>query len=48
MENVDQKIKSKTGEGGNKNIVKKTKYEEYVDVLFNKKVVRHNTKRIQK
>ena len=25
----------------------KTKHEEYIDVLFSKKVVRHNMKRIQ-
>ena len=30
-----------------KGINKKLRHEEYVDVLFNKKVVRHNTKRIQ-
>ena len=30
-----------------KGINKKLRYEEYVDVLFNKKVVRHNMKRIQ-
>ena len=26
----------------------KTKHEEYIDVLFSKKVVRHNMKRIQR
>ena len=31
-----------------KGINKKLRHEEYVDVLFNKKVVRHNMKRIQK
>ena len=30
-----------------KGINKKSRHEEYVDVLFNKKVVRHNMKRIQ-
>ena len=30
-----------------KGINKKLRHEEYVDVLFNKKVVRHNMKRIQ-
>ena len=30
-----------------KGINKKLRYEVYVDVLFNKKVVRHNMKRIQ-
>ena len=30
-----------------KGINKKLRYEEYVDVLFNKKIVRHNIKRIQ-
>ena len=35
------------GKGINQNVVKNTKHEEYIDVLFNKKVVRHNLKRIQ-
>ena len=30
-----------------KGINKKLRHEEYVDVLFNKKIVRHNMKRIQ-
>ena len=30
-----------------KGINKKLRYEEYVDALFNKKVVRHDMKRIQ-
>ena len=30
-----------------KGINKKLRHEEYVDVLFNKKVVRHNLKRIR-
>ena len=30
-----------------KGINKKLRHEEYVDILFNKKVVRHNMKRIQ-
>ena len=31
----------------NQNIVKNPKHEEYIDVFFNKKVVRHNMERIQ-
>ena len=30
-----------------KGINKKIRHEEFVDVLFNKKVIRHNMKRIQ-
>ena len=33
--------------GVNKNVVKKTRHKKLVDVLFNKKVIRHNMKRIQ-
>ena len=33
--------------GVNKNVVKKLKHKEFVDVLFNEKVIRHNMKRIQ-
>ena len=28
-------------------LLKKTRHKEFVDVLFNKKVIRHNMKRIQ-
>ena len=38
----DRKVK-----GINKNFVKKMKREEYKDVLFSKKCVRHGMKRIQ-
>ena len=31
-----------------KRVNKKLRHKEYVDVLFNKKVIRHNMKRIQK
>ena len=31
-----------------KGVNKKIKHKEFVDVLFNKKVIRHNMKRIQK
>ena len=30
-----------------KGVNKKIKHKEFTDVLFNKKVIRHNTKRIQ-
>ena len=43
---VDDK-ENKTGTEVNKNVVKNRKHDEYVDVLLNKKVVRHNMKRIQ-
>ena len=33
--------------GVNKNVGKKIRHKELVDVLFNKKVIRHNMKRIQ-
>ena len=35
--NVDDK-ENKTGKGINHNVVKNTKHEEYIDVLFNKKL----------
>ena len=38
---------NKTEKKINKNVVKNRKQEEYVDVLFNKRIVRHNMKRIQ-
>ena len=34
-------------EGVNKNVVKNARYTEFVDVLFNKKIIRHEMKRIQ-
>ena len=45
IKDVDGK-ETKTRKGVNKNVVKNIKHEEYIDVLFNKKVVRHNIKRI--
>ena len=38
---------NKTGKGVNEYVVKNIKHEEYIDVLFNKKVVRHNMERSQ-
>ena len=32
----------KQTKGENKNVVKKIRYKEFVDVLFNKKMIRHN------
>ena len=46
MKDVDGK-ENKTGKGVNKAVVKNIKPEEYIDVLYNKTVVRHNMKRIQ-
>ena len=46
MKNVDGK-ENKTGKGIDQNVVKNTNHEEYINVLFNKKVMRHNMKRIQ-
>ena len=37
----------KKAKGVNKNVVKKVKHKEYIDALFNKKMIRHKTKRIQ-
>ena len=31
----------------NKNVVKKIRHKQYIDVLFNKKMIRHKMKRIQ-
>ena len=42
---VDKEVKK--AKGVHKNIVKKTRCEEFVDVLFNKKMIRHKMKRIQ-
>ena len=36
---------TKTRKGVNKKVVKNIKLEEYIDVLFSKKLVRHNIKR---
>ena len=46
MKNVDGK-ENQARKGVNKIVVKKIKHEEYIDVLYNKKWVRHNMKRIQ-
>ena len=43
---VDSEEVKKT-KGVNKNVVKKLRHKEFVDVLFNKKVIRHKMKRIQ-
>ena len=45
IKNVDGK-ENRTGKGIYRNVVKNTKHENYI-VLFNKKVIRHNMKRIQ-
>ena len=37
----------KKAKGVNKNVVKNIRHKEYVDVLFNKKMMRHKMKRIQ-
>ena len=41
----DEEVKK--AKGVDKNIVKKIRHEEFVDVLFNKGMIRHNMKRIQ-
>ena len=46
MKDVDGK-ENKIGKGVNSVAVNNIKHEEYIDVLFNKKVVRHVMKRIQ-
>ena len=46
VENIDGK-ENKTGKGNNQNVAKNIKHKEYIDVSFNKKVVRHNVERIQ-
>ena len=38
---------SKKAKGVNKNDVKNMRHKEYIDVLFNKKMIRHKMKRIQ-
>ena len=37
----------KKAKGFNKNVVKNIRHKEYIDVLFNKKVIKHKIKRIQ-
>ena len=37
----------KNVKGVNKNVVKNKRHKEFVDVLFNKKLIRHKMKRIQ-
>ena len=37
----------KKAKGVNKNVVKEIKHKEFVDVLFNKKMIRHKKKKIQ-
>ena len=37
----------KKAKGLNKNVVKKIRHKEYIEVLFNKKMIRHKIKRIQ-
>ena len=37
----------KKAKGVNKNVVKNIRHKEYVDALFNKKMMRHKIKRIQ-
>ena len=43
---VDGKENKKAKEV-DKNVVKSTRHRDFVDVLFNKKIIRHNMKRIQ-
>ena len=38
---------NKKAKGVNKNIVKNIRHKEYIDVLFNKKIIRDKMKRIQ-
>ena len=37
----------KKAKGLNKNVVKKIRHKEYIEILFNKKMIRHKIKRIQ-
>ena len=37
----------KKAKGVNKNVVKEIKHKEFVDVLFNKKMIRHKKKKIR-
>ena len=43
---VEEEEEVKKAKGVNKNVVKNTRHKEFV-VLFNKKVMKHNMKRIQ-
>ena len=38
---------NKTGKGVNKHVVKNIRHKEFVDVFFNRRVMRHRMKRIQ-
>ena len=38
---------NKKAKGVNKNVVKNIRHREYIDVLFNKKMIKHKIKRIQ-
>ena len=38
---------NKKAKGVNKNVLKNIRHREYIDVLFNKKMIKHNMKRIQ-
>ena len=43
---IDNK-ENKKAKGVNKNVVKNIRHREYIDVLFNKKMIKHKIKRIQ-
>ena len=43
----DDGKENKAAKGINQNVVKNTEHQEYIDVSFNKKVVRPNMKKIQ-
>ena len=43
---VDSK-EVKKAKGVNKNVVKEIRHKEFVDILFNKKMIRHKMRRIQ-
>ena len=45
LTNVDDK-ENKTGKGVNKHVVKSMRNKEFVDVLFNRRVMRHRMKEI--
>ena len=38
---------NKKAKGVNKNVLKNIRHREYIDVLFNKKMIKHKMKRIQ-
>ena len=44
--NIDGE-ENKKAKGVNKNVAKNTRHKKYVNVLFNKKLIRHSMKRIQ-